>query len=96
MPANVADPRQSYDSEQILPTTIAHTQFTKRKETFSKTMSVNGEELYLVGPLSRLVGKPPFEPSLSKNVLPLTTAYIWPKWRHFIDADIRPHFNLCL
>ena len=33
---------------------------------------------YLVGPLSRLVGKPPFEPSLIKNVLPLTTAAYGP------------------
>ena len=28
----------------------------------------------MVGPLSRLVDRPPFEPSLSKGVLPLTTA----------------------
>ena len=33
-----------------------------------------GAQPYLVGPLSRLVGKPPFPPWLSKNVLPLTKA----------------------
>ena len=31
-----------------------------------------------MGSLSRLVGKPPFEPSLIKNVLPLTTAAYGP------------------
>ena len=31
-----------------------------------------------MGPLSRIVGKPPFDPSLSKNVLPLTIAAYGP------------------
>ena len=37
-----------------------------------------GAQLYPVSPLSRFVGKPPFKPLLSNNVLPLTTAAYGP------------------
>ena len=44
MPAAVADPKQSLDSEQISPATIAHTtQCTKIHQTFTKAICVNGE-----------------------------------------------------
>ena len=75
MPATVAGPRQSFDSEQISPATITHsTQFTNRHQTFSKAMSVNGEHscTWWVSYLSR--GQISFEPSLSKHALPLTKA----------------------
>ena len=97
MPAAVADPKRSLDSEQISPATIAH------HTVYEKTPNLNqshicqwGAQPHLVGPLSRLVGKPPFSPWLSKNVLPLKKGCKWPKQCHFIDADIRPHFILCL
>ena len=43
MPAAVADPKRSLDSEQISPATIATTQGTKRHHTFIKAIYVNGE-----------------------------------------------------
>ena len=71
----VVDPRQSHDSEQILPATIAHHAVYKNKRNLQQNHVCQwGPQLYLVGLLSRLVDKPPFEPSLSNNILPLTTA----------------------
>ena len=75
MPTTEANPRQSLDSEQISPATIAH------HAVYEKTPNLQlshvcqwGAQPSLVGPLSRLVGKPPFSPSLRNNVLPLTKA----------------------
>ena len=74
VPAIVADPRQPHDSEQISPATIAHHKvYEKTRNLQQNHVCQRGLRLYLVGPLSRLVGKPSFEPSLSKNVLPSTT-----------------------
>ena len=74
-PAAVADPKRSLDSEQISPATIAHhTVYEKRPNLHQSRICQRGAQPYLVGPLSRLVGKPPLSPWLSKNVLPLTKA----------------------
>ena len=79
MPATVADPRQLLDSEQISPATIAHhIVYEKTRNLQQNYVCQWGAHPYhLVDPLSRLVGKP-FEPSLSKNVSPLTTAAYGP------------------
>ena len=75
MPAAVADPKQSLDSEQISPATIAHhTVYEKMPNLHQSQMCQWGAQPYLVGPLSRLVGKPPFSPWLSRNILPLKRA----------------------
>ena len=75
MPAAVADPKQSLDSEQISPATIAHyTVYEKIPNLHQSHMCQWGPQPYLVGPLSRLVGKPPFSPWLSRNILPLKSA----------------------
>ena len=79
MPAPLAGPRQSHDLEQISPATIAHhTVYEKTRSLQQNHVCQWRAQSYLVGPLSRLVGKPRFEPSLSKNVLPLTTAAYGP------------------
>ena len=72
MPATVADPNRSLDSEQISPATIAHHTVYEKHQTFIKAICQWGAQPYLVGPLSRLVGKPPLSPWVSTNVLPLT------------------------
>ena len=73
VPAAVADPKRSLDSEQILPATIAHhTVYENTPNLHQSHICQWGTQPYLVGPLSRLVAKPPFSPWLSKNVLPLT------------------------
>ena len=75
MPAAVADPKRSLDSEQISPATIAHhTVYEKTPNLHQSHMCQWGAQPYLVGPLFRLVDKPPLSPWLSKNVLPLTKA----------------------
>ena len=75
MPAAVADPKQSLDSEQITPATIAHhTVYEKIPNLHQSHMCQWGAQPYLVGPLSRLVGKPPLSLWLSKNILPLKKA----------------------
>ena len=75
MPAAVADPKQSLDSEQISPATIAHHTVYEKIQNFHQShMCQRGPQPYLVGPLSRLVGKPPFSPWLSRNILPLKRA----------------------
>ena len=75
MPAAVADPKQSLDSEQISPATIAHhTVYENIPNLHQSHMRQWGAQPYLVGPLSRLVGKPPFSPWLSRNILPLKKA----------------------
>ena len=75
MPAAVADPKQSLDSEQISPATIAHhTVYEKIPNLHQSHMCQWGAQPYLVGPLSRLVGKPPLPPWLSRNILPLKKA----------------------
>ena len=71
----VGDPRRSLDSEQISPATIAHhTVYEKAPNLQQSQLCQWGAQPYLVGPLSRLVGKPPFSPWVSKNVVPLTKA----------------------
>ena len=71
----VADPRQSHDSEQISPATIAHhTVYESIQKLQQNNVCQRRAHLYLVGPLSRLVGRPHFEPRLSKGVSPLITA----------------------
>ena len=73
MPATVADPNRSLDSEQISPATIAHhTVYEKTPNLHQSHICQWGAQSYLVGPLSRLVGKPPLSPWVSTNVLPLT------------------------
>ena len=74
MPTAVADPKRSLDTEQISPATIAHhhTVYEKTPNLHQSHICQWGAQPYLVGPLSRLVGKPPLSPWLSKNVLPLT------------------------
>ena len=75
MPATVADPNRSLDSEQISPATIAHhTVYEKIPNLHQSHMCQWGAQPYLVGPLSRLVGKPSFSPWLSRNILPLKRA----------------------
>ena len=75
MPAAVADPKRSLVSEQISPATIAHhTLYENTPNLHQSHVCQWGAQPYLVGPLFRLVGKPPFSPWLSKNVLPLTKA----------------------
>ena len=80
VPATVACPTQSLNSEEISPATIiAHHTMYKTTRSLQQNHVCQWEARpYLVGPLSRLVGKPPFEPSLTKNVLPLTTAAYGP------------------
>ena len=71
----MADPEQSLDSEQISPATIAHhTVYENTPNLQQSHVCQWGVQPYLAGLLSRLVGKPPFSPSLLKNVLPLTKA----------------------
>ena len=73
MPATVADPNRSLDSEQISPATIAHhTVYEKTPNLHQSHICQWGAQPYLVGPLSRLVGKPPLSPWMSTDVLPLT------------------------
>ena len=73
MPATVADPNRSLDSEQISPATIAHhTVYEKTPNLHQSHICQWGAQPYLVGPLSRLVGKPPVSPWVSADVLPLT------------------------
>ena len=73
MPATVADPNRSLDSEQISPATIAHhTVYEKTPNLHQSHISQWGAQPYLVGPLSRLVGKPPMSPWVSADFLPLT------------------------
>ena len=75
MPATLADPKRSLDSEQISPATIAHhTVYEKTPNLHQSHICQWGAQPYLVGPLSRLVGKPPLSPWLLENVLPLTQA----------------------
>ena len=75
MPAAVADPKRTLDSEQISPATIAHhTVYEKAPNLHQSHICQWGAQPYLMDPLSRLVGKPPLSPWLSKNVLPLTKA----------------------
>ena len=76
MPAAVADPKRSLDSEKISPATIAHhtVVYEKTPNLHQSHICQWGAQPYLVGPLSCLVGKPPFSPWLSKNVLPLKKA----------------------
>ena len=75
MPAAVADPKQSLDSEQTSPATIAHhTVYEKIPNLHQSHMCQSGAQPYLVGPLSRLVGKPSFSPWLSRKILPLKKA----------------------
>ena len=75
MPATLADPKRSLDSEEISPATIAHhTVYEKTPSLHQSHICQWGAQPYLVGPLSRLVGKPPLSPWLSRNVLPLTQA----------------------
>ena len=72
MPATVADPNRSLDSEQISPATIAHhTVYENTPNLHQSHICQWGAQPYLVGPLSRLVGKPPHSPWVSTNVLPL-------------------------
>ena len=73
LPAPRADYTRADDSEQISPPTITHhtvvyenTRNLQRNHVYQR-----GTHSYRAGPLSRLVGRPPFEPSLSKGVLPL-------------------------
>ena len=76
MRAAVADPKRSLDSEQISPETIAHhTVYEKTPNLHQSHICQWGTQPYLVGPLSRLVGKPPLSPWLSNNVLPLTKLF---------------------
>ena len=73
MPATVADPNRSLDSEQISPATIGHcTVYETTPNLHQSHICQWGAQPYLVGPLSRLVGKPPLSPWVSTNVLPLT------------------------
>ena len=75
MPAGVADPNRSLDSEQISPATIAHhTVYEKTPNLHQSHICQWEAQPYLVGTLSRLVGKPPFSPWWSKDVLPLKKA----------------------
>ena len=74
MPPTVADPKRSLDSEQISPATIAHhTVYEKTPNLHQSHICQWGAQPYLVGPLSRLVDKPPLSPWLPKNVLPSKT-----------------------
>ena len=73
MPATVADPNRSLDSEQISPATIAHhTVYEKTPNLHQSHICQWGAQPYLVGPLSRLVGKPPLSPWVLADFLPLT------------------------
>ena len=73
MPATVADPNRSLGSEQISPATIAHhTVYENTPNLHQSHICQWGAQPYLVGPLSRLVGKLPLSPWVSADFLPLT------------------------
>ena len=58
VPAAVVNPKRSLDSEQISPATIAHhTVYEKTPNLHQSYACQWGAQPYLVGPLSRLVGK---------------------------------------
>ena len=67
MAATVADPRQSHDSEQISPATIAHHTVYENTQNLQQTISVNGEH-----------NRTWWVRYLSKNVLPLRSAAYGP------------------
>ena len=70
-----ADRARADDSKQILPPLITHHTVYKKTRNLQRNHVCQWETYsYLVNPLSRLVGRPPFEPSLSKVVLPLIVA----------------------
>ena len=74
-PATVAYSRQWLDSEQISPATTAHhTEYEKTRNLQQTNVCQWEAQPYLADSLSRLVGKPYFESSRTKNVLPLATA----------------------
>ena len=73
MPEAVAEPKRSLDSENISPAPKAyHTVYEKTQNLHQSHICQWGAQPYLVGPLSRLVGKPPLSPWLSKSFSPLT------------------------
>ena len=75
MPATVANPRQSHDSEQISPPPVTHHTVYETTRNFQQIHVCQwGAHSYLVGPLSRLVGRSHFKPTLSKGVLRLIIA----------------------
>ena len=76
MPATLADPKRSLDSEQISPATIAH------HTVYEKTPNLHQSHIYMSMGITAIPGgsaissrgKPPLSPWLSRNVLPLTQA----------------------
>ena len=98
MPAAVADPKQSLDSEQISPATIAHhTVYEKIPNLHQSHMYVSmGSTAIPGGSAISSRGQTSFFAMAVKEYFAFEKSYKWPKQRHFIDADIRPHFILCL
>ena len=95
MPATVTDPRQSHDSAQIRVATIAlHTEHentrnlqevrvSQRRTLFiSCGLAISSCELTSI-PVIRVITATALDKSCK-----------WPKWRHFIEVDIQPHFIL--
>ena len=75
LPAPRVDRTRADDSEQISPPPITrHTVYEKTRNLKRNHFCQWGIHSYQVGPLSRLVRRPPFEPSLPKGVLPLIIA----------------------
>ena len=70
-----ADGTRAGASEQISPPPITHhTEYKTTRNLRRNHVRQWEPHSCRVGPLSRLVGRPPFEPSLSKSALPLMTA----------------------
>ena len=80
MPGTVEDPRRSLDLEQISPATIAHhTVYENTQNVQQSHLCQWGAQPYLVGPLSRLVGKPFFVAIAVKECFAFEKSCKWPK-----------------
>ena len=75
LPSPRADCTRADDSERISPPPITHHTMHKKTRTLQQNHVCQwGTHSYRVGSLSRLASRPPFEPSLTKDVLPLIIA----------------------
>ena len=98
MPAAVADSKPSLDSEQISPATIAH------HTVYEKTPNLHQSHIYMSMGSTVIPGGSAISSRGQTSFFAMTVVECfafdkgckWPKQRHFIDADIRPHFILCL
>ena len=97
MPATVADPNRSLDSEQISPATIAHhTVYENIPNLHQSHMCQWGAQPYPGGSAISSRGQTSIFAMAVKEYFAFEKSCKWPKQRNFIDADIRPHFIVCL